>query len=120
MATVEEGAHGFRLPQRGDLAQREARNVEVYARWNENSFSAKNRAQAGESRPIGRDQFIWDPTTQGYRCPQGHSLTYSGRTTKQKAKGSTSRWRFTRRTRPTARSARSRTVVCRVNQELGP
>ncbi len=36
---------------------------------------------------VGKDEFTWDPTIPGYRCPQGNSLTYSERTTKQKANG---------------------------------
>jgi transposase len=74
-------------PTGDDLAQCEARKVEVTAPWNENSFTAEKRAQAGEDGPIRKDQFNWDPTISGYRCPQGRPLTYRERTTKQKANG---------------------------------
>ena len=74
-------------PSGDDLAECKARQVDVYAPWNENSHTAEKRAQAGEDGPIRKDQFIWDPVTQCYRCPQGNSLTYTGRTTKQKANG---------------------------------
>ena len=74
-------------PSGDDLAQCEARNIEVIAPWNENSFTAEKRAQAGENGPIRKDEFTWDPTIPGYRCPQGNSLTYRERTTKQKANG---------------------------------
>jgi transposase len=74
-------------PSGDDLAQCEARNVEVIAPWNENSFTAEKRAQAGENRPIRKDEFTWDPTIPGYRCPQGNPLIYRERTTKQKANG---------------------------------
>lgn len=70
-----------------ELAQCEALNVEVFAPWNENSFTAEKRAKAGEERPVRKDEFTWDPTIPGYRCPQGKPLTYSERTTKQKAGG---------------------------------
>ena len=74
-------------PSGEDLAQCEERHVVVIAPWNENSFTAQKRAKAGKDRPIGKDEFTWDPTIPGYRCPQGHPLTYRGRTSKQKANG---------------------------------
>ena len=74
-------------PSGEDLAQCESRNVEVIAPWNENSFTAEKRAEAGKDAPIRKDEFTWDPTIPGYHCPQGHSLTYRKRTTKQKANG---------------------------------
>jgi transposase len=74
-------------PSGEDLAQCKARNVEIIAPWNENSFTAEKRAHAGEDRPIRKEEFTWDPTIPGYRCPQGNSLTYPERTTKQKANG---------------------------------
>jgi transposase len=74
-------------PSGDDLAQCEARNVEVIAPWNENSFTADKRAQVGENGPIRKDEFNWDPTIPGYRCPQGNPLTFRERTTKQKANG---------------------------------
>jgi transposase len=74
-------------PNGEELAQCEARNVKVIAPWNENSFTAEKRAKAGEDAPIKKGEFTWDPTIPGYRCPQGHPLTYRERTTKQKANG---------------------------------
>ena len=74
-------------PSGNDLAQCEARKVEVFAPWNENSFTAEKRAKAGEDKPIRKDEFTWDPAIPGYRCPQSRPLTYRERTTKQKANG---------------------------------
>ena len=74
-------------PTGDDLAQCELRNVEVFAPWNENSFTAEKRAQAGADSQIRKDQFTWDEAIQGYWCPQGHRLTFRERTTKQKANG---------------------------------
>jgi transposase len=82
VALVDSG-----YPSGDDLAKCEARNVAVIAPWNENSFTAEKRAQAGEDGPIRKDEFTWDPTIPGYRCPQEHPLTYRERTTKQKANG---------------------------------
>ena len=39
--------------------QCEARNIEVIAPCNENSFTAEKRAQAGENGPIRKDEFTW-------------------------------------------------------------
>jgi transposase len=74
-------------PSGDDLARCEAMKVEVIAPWNENSFTTEKRAQAGEDGPIRKDEFTWDATIPGYRCPQGNPLTYRERTTKQKANG---------------------------------
>jgi transposase len=79
-------------PSGDDLAQCETRKVEVIAPWNENSFTAEKRAQAGEDGPIRKDEFTWDPTIPGYRCPQGNPLTYRERTTNQKANGDSVPW----------------------------
>ena len=65
----------------------ESRTLTVLAPWNENSFTAEKRAKAGEDGPARKDEFTWDPEITGYRCPQGHQLTYSERTSKQKANG---------------------------------
>jgi transposase len=69
------------------LAQCEEKLVEVFAPWNENSFTAGKRAKTGADGPIGKDKFTWNATIPGFCCPQGHSLTYRNRTTKQKANG---------------------------------
>jgi transposase len=74
-------------PSGDDLAKCETMNVLVFAPWNENSFTAEKRAKAGENGPIRKDEFTWDPTIPGYRCPQGNPLTFRERTTTQKANG---------------------------------
>ena len=74
-------------PSGDDLAKCEAMKVLVFAPWNENSFTAEKRAKAGADGPIRKDEFTWDPTIRGYRCPQGNPLTFRERTTKQKANG---------------------------------
>ncbi len=74
-------------PSGDDLAKCEAMKVLVFAPWNENSFTAEKRAKAGADGPIRKDEFTWDPALSGYRCPQGNSLTFRERTTKQKANG---------------------------------
>ncbi len=106
-------------PSGDDLARCKARNVEIIAPWNESSFTAEKRAHAGEDRPIRKEEFTWDPELPGYRCSQGHQLTYSKRTSKQKANGDYVARRFTGPMRPTARSVRSRIVVCIVVQGVG-
>jgi transposase len=74
-------------PSGDELAECEARRVNVIAPWNENSFTAEKRTKDGKDAPIRKNEFSWDPTIPGYRCPQGHLLTYRERTTKQKANG---------------------------------
>jgi hypothetical protein len=74
-------------PSGEDLAQCKKKEVVVYAPWNENSFTEAKRAKAGKERQIPKDQFTFDPSVPGYRCPEGKMLTYSERTKKQRANG---------------------------------
>jgi transposase len=74
-------------PSGGDLAACQAKGVIVYAPWNENSFTETKRAQKKDKAQIPKDQFVFDPSTASYRCPQGRSLTYRGRSKNQKANG---------------------------------
>jgi transposase len=74
-------------PSGKDLAECKNKGVVVYAPWNENSFTEAKRAKAGKERQIPKDQFAFDPSVPGYRCPQGKMLTYCERTKKQKANG---------------------------------
>lgn len=86
---LRKGVTDSGYPTGDDLARCQERGVEVYAPWNENSFTAKNRAKAGEKAPIRKDEFKWDPEISGYRCPEGHPLAYRERSTRQKANGET-------------------------------
>src|SRR5262249_50121636 len=74
-------------PSGPELAQCAQRGVTVFAPWNENAFTAAKRAQAGSDEQIPKDQFTFDPTIPGYRCPEGAVLRYRTRTSKQKANG---------------------------------
>jgi transposase len=74
-------------PSGEELAECEKRNTTVYAPWNENSFTEAKRAKAGRNEQIPKDQFTFDPSIPGYRCPQGNVLRYRERTSKQKANG---------------------------------
>lgn len=74
-------------PSGEDLAQCEGKGVIVYAPWNENAYTEAKRAKSKKQGQIPKDQFPFDPSLPGYRCPEGKPLTYRGRTTKQKANG---------------------------------
>jgi transposase len=74
-------------PSGADLAACQAKGVTVYAPWNENSFTETKRAQKKDKAQIPKDQFVFDPSAASYRCPQGKSLTYRGRSKNQKANG---------------------------------
>ena len=74
-------------PSGEDLAQCQAIDVNVYAPWNENSFTEAKQAKAGKEKQIPKDRFTFDPSVPGYQCPQGKLLTYRERTKKQKANG---------------------------------
>ena len=74
-------------PSGQELAQCAERGVTVLAPWNENAWTAAKRAQAGADDQIPKDQFTFDPSIPGYRCPEGAVLRYRARTSKQKANG---------------------------------
>ena len=74
-------------PSGKDLAQCEEAEVVVYAPWNENSFTEAKRANSRADEQIPKDQFTFDPTIPGYRCPQGNVLSFRNRNSKQKADG---------------------------------
>jgi transposase len=74
-------------PSGRDLAECKKRGVIVLAPWNENSFTEAKRAKAEGERQTPKSQFTFDPSIQGYRCPQGKVLSYRERTSKQRADG---------------------------------
>ena len=74
-------------PSGEDLARCEQMGVIVYAPWNENSFTEAKRAKEKKEGQIPKVRFTYDPSTPSYRCPEGKSLSYRERTTKQKANG---------------------------------
>jgi Transposase DDE domain len=74
-------------PSGKDLARCTELGVVIYAPWNENSFTDAKRAQGRADEQIPKDQFTFDPTLAGYRCPQGNVLSFRNRTSKQKANG---------------------------------
>ena len=74
-------------PSGEDLAVCEDMEVTVYARWNENTFTEAKRAEGETKGQIPKDQFTYDPSIPGYRCPEGKPLTYRERATGQKANG---------------------------------
>ena len=87
------------VEKRLEILDREIREAEqaeastlatVSAPWNENSFTEAKRAKGKKDRQIPKERFTYDPSTPSYRCPEGpegKSLTYRERTTKQKANG---------------------------------
>ena len=70
-----------------DLAVCDAAGVELYAPYQENSFSAAKRA--GKSRKIDKSEFTWLEDEQTYECPEGHRLYRCGREQKQRSGGRT-------------------------------
>lgn len=74
-------------PSGEDLASCQEKGVAVYAPWNENSFTESKRAKRGKEVQIPKDQFVFDPTGPSYRCPEGKTLSYRERSSKQKADG---------------------------------
>ncbi|HWT79555.1 MAG TPA: IS1182 family transposase, partial [Candidatus Methylomirabilis sp.] len=74
-------------PSGEELAACAARGVTIYSPWQENSFTAKKKAAKGAPPMLPKEQFRWDADQRQYVCPQGHVLSYAGRTSKQKNNG---------------------------------
>jgi len=64
-----------------------ARGTIIYSPWQENSFTAKRKAAKGALAILPKEQFQWDAIERQYVCPQGHRLSYAGKTSKQKNNG---------------------------------
>jgi transposase len=71
-----------------DLRDCEARNVELLAPVQANTFTEKKQ-QTRANKQIPRDAFAWDETERSYHCPEGHRLDYCGRERKQRYGGRT-------------------------------
>ena len=74
-------------PSGDDLAACAALGVTVYSPWQENSFTARKKAAKGAPPMLPKEQFRWDAEDRQYVCPQGHRLSYAGKTSKQKNNG---------------------------------
>jgi transposase len=74
-------------PSGDDLAACAVRGVIIYSPWQENSFTAKKKAAKGAPPILPKEQFRWDADHRQYICPQGHRLSYAGKTSKQKNNG---------------------------------
>jgi transposase len=66
-----------------DLAVCDQAGVELYAPYQENSFSAAKRASR-PPRQISKSQFQWLEEEQTYQCPQGHRLRKVGQERKRR------------------------------------
>ena len=74
-------------PSGEELAFCAARGTTIYSPWQENSFTVKKKAAKGAPPILPKEQFWWDAEARQYVCPQGHRLSYAGKTSKQKNKG---------------------------------
>jgi transposase len=70
-----------------DLAVCDAAGVELYAPYQENSFSATKRA--GKPRKIAKSKFTWLENQQTYECPEGHRLYRCAQEKKRRSGGRT-------------------------------
>ena len=74
-----------------DLEFCETSGITLYAPWQQNSSTAKKKKQTTEPR-IEKDEFQWDDQREVYVCPQGKQLSYSHKTSDQRANGQTIRY----------------------------
>lgn len=63
--------------------------ITLYAPWQENSFTAKNKASSGGQEKFTQSDFSWDAEHSHYRCPSGSVLSFSENKSRQRADGST-------------------------------
>jgi hypothetical protein len=57
-----------------NLALAKERGVRLWAPWQSNDLSGP--AQAGKTKQIPKDEFVWLAQEQTYQCPEGHRLDY--------------------------------------------
>ncbi len=74
-------------PSGDELAACAALGVTIYSPWQENSLTAKKKSTRGGPPMLPKEQFRWDAEHRRYICPQGHVLSYVGKTSKQKNNG---------------------------------
>jgi len=74
-----------------DLEFCESAGITLYAPWQENSSTAKQKKQSSEPR-IEKDEFQWDQVREVYFCPEGKELSHSHQKTRQRANGDTIRF----------------------------
>jgi hypothetical protein len=67
-----------------DLVFCQLQGVNLVGPYQQNDFTA---AKAKEPKQIPKDAFTWDPVESCFRCPEGQSLPFAGRTTKQRTSG---------------------------------
>ena len=66
-----------------DLQECQHRDIELLAPVQSNSMT-ESKKQKSPPPQIPREEFVWDPVENCYRCPQGHRLDYVDRTRKQR------------------------------------
>jgi transposase len=71
-----------------DLAFCESSGITLYAPWQENSSTSKKKKQSTEPC-IEKDEFQWDDMRKVYVCPEGKELSFSHKSTRQRANGET-------------------------------
>lgn len=64
-----------------DLATAARQGVTLDGPWLENDYSVKAATK------IGKEQFVWLPEEQAYRCPQEQRLTHIGQEQRRRADG---------------------------------
>jgi transposase len=58
-----------------NLAICEQEHVTLYGPWQENDYSDRRKSRP---RMIAKEEFVWLPEKNQYRCPEGHPLTWIG------------------------------------------
>jgi transposase len=71
-----------------DMEHCQRQGVNLVGPYQQNDFTAA-KANAKQPKQIPKDAFSWDPVESCFRCPEGHSLPFVCRTTKQRTSGET-------------------------------
>ena len=83
-------------PTGEDLAFCEDQGVNLYAHWQENSFTDKKRSSQDGNEMFNQSDFQWDPDRNSYLCPNGETLSFSEKKSRQRADGSVVRFELYR------------------------
>jgi transposase len=69
-----------------DLAACALADVTIYAPWQANDYSDKQKSTKPVTR-IPKSQFTWQPDQRAYQCPEGHRLPFAKTMTQKRAAG---------------------------------
>jgi transposase len=96
-----------------DLADAQREKVDLYGPWKENDYT---QAPTPGTKPLGKEQFVWDESKREYRCPQGQPLKLKGVQNRPRSRQRTERLELYRATPATCAACPLKPRCCPKSQ----